>query len=45
MNLHSDPRTSLDLISLHMGIVQSMEESKETFRAFREKRAPRFAGR
>jgi enoyl-CoA hydratase/carnithine racemase len=38
----SDLRTSLDLISSHMGIVQSMEESHEAFNAFREKRAPRF---
>ena len=37
----SDLRTSLDLISSHMGIVQSMEESHETFNAFREKRAPK----
>jgi len=41
----SDLRTSLDLISSHMGIVQSMQESHEAFNAFREKRAPRFAGR
>jgi 1,4-dihydroxy-2-naphthoyl-CoA synthase len=41
----SDLRTSLDLISSHMGIVQSMEESHETFNAFREKRAPNFEGR
>lgn len=38
----SDLRTSLDLISSHMAVVQSMPESHETFRAFREKRAPRF---
>jgi enoyl-CoA hydratase/carnithine racemase len=38
----SDLRTSLDLISSHMGIVQSMQESHETFNAFREKRAPKF---
>jgi enoyl-CoA hydratase/carnithine racemase len=41
----SDLRTSLNLISSHMGIVQSMEESHETFNAFREKRAPNFEGR
>jgi enoyl-CoA hydratase/carnithine racemase len=41
----SDLRTSLDLISSHMGIVQSMEESHEAFNAFREKRAPRFERR
>src|SRR5215204_1134176 len=41
----SDLRTSLDLISSHMGIVQSMEESHEAFNAFREKRTPRFERR
>lgn len=41
----SDLRTSLDLISSHMGIVQSMEDSKEAFHAFREKRPPKFTGR
>lgn len=30
-----DLRTSLDLISSHMGIVQAMEESHEAFNAFR----------
>lgn len=40
----SDLRTSLDLISSHMGIVQSMPESHEAFNAFREKRAPNFDG-
>ena len=41
----SDLRTSLDLISSHMGVVQSMQESREAFNAFREKRAPKFEGR
>ena len=41
----SDLRTSLDSISSHMGIVQSMQESHEAFDAFREKRAPRFESR
>ncbi len=41
----SDLRTSLDLISSHMGIVQSMEDSHEAFNAFREKRSPHFKGR
>ena len=41
----SDLRTSLDLISSHMGIVQSTEDSKEAFHAFREKRTPHFKGR
>ena len=38
----TDLRTSLDLISSHMGIAQSMPESHEAFNAFREKRKPRF---
>jgi hypothetical protein len=33
------------LVSSHMGIVQSMEESHETFNAFREKRSSNFDGR
>jgi enoyl-CoA hydratase/carnithine racemase len=41
----SDLRTSLDLISSHMGIVQSMEDSHEAYNAFREKRDPHFKGR
>ncbi len=41
----SDLRTSLDLISSHMGIVQSMPESHEAFNAFREKCKPRFRNR
>ncbi len=41
----SDLRTSLDLISSHMGVVQSMQESCEAFNAFREKRVPKFEGR
>lgn len=41
----SDLRTSLDLVSSHMGIVQSTEDSKEALSAFREKREPRFRGR
>lgn len=41
----SDLRTSLDLISSHMGIVQSMHDSREAMSAFREKRKPEFEGR
>lgn len=40
----SDLRTSLDLISSHMGVVQSTHDSKEAMEAFRDKRAPRFKG-
>ncbi|MDP9426766.1 MAG: enoyl-CoA hydratase, partial [Actinomycetota bacterium] len=41
----SDLRTSLDLISSHMAVVQSMEEHTEAFNAFREGRPPNFEGR
>lgn len=41
----SDLRTSLDLISSHMGIVQSTYDSREAMQAFREKRKPEFEGR
>jgi enoyl-CoA hydratase/carnithine racemase len=41
----SDLRTSLDLVSSHMGIVQSTEDSKEALSAFLEKREPEFKGR
>ena len=41
----SDLRTSLDLISSHMGIVQSTQDSQEPLRAFQEKRPPQFTGR
>jgi enoyl-CoA hydratase/carnithine racemase len=41
----SDLRTSLDLISSHMGIIQSTHDSQEAIRAFREKRTPQFEGR
>jgi enoyl-CoA hydratase/carnithine racemase len=41
----SDLRTSLDLISSHMGIVQSTQDSQEALRAFQEKRPPQFTGR
>jgi enoyl-CoA hydratase/carnithine racemase len=42
---HSDLRTALDLISSHMAVVQSTEDSKEAMAAFREKRPPTFHGR
>ena len=41
----SDLRTALDLISSHMAVVTSTEDSKEAFQSFREKRQPRFQGR
>ncbi|MHB2024242.1 MAG: enoyl-CoA hydratase/isomerase family protein [Mycobacteriales bacterium] len=39
-----DLRTALDLISSHMGIVQSTSDAKEAINAFREQRPARFTG-
>lgn len=44
-SMRCDLRTSLDLISSHMSVVKSTEDSAEAMRAFREKRSPRFTGR
>jgi enoyl-CoA hydratase/carnithine racemase len=41
----SDLRTSLDLISSHMAVVTSTQDSAEALAAFREKRPGRYAGR
>ncbi len=41
----TDLRTSLDLISSHMAVVQSTEDSKEAFAAFTEKRQGVYEGR
>lgn len=42
--LQMDMRSSLDMMSSHMGIVQTTEDAAEAFRAFRERRAPQFRG-
>lgn len=44
-SLRLDLRTHLDLISSHMAVVQSTQDSAEAMAAFQEKRAPRFEGR
>jgi enoyl-CoA hydratase/carnithine racemase len=41
----TDLRTALDLISSHMAVVRSTEDSAEAMAAFRERRAPVFQGR
>lgn len=43
-SLRSDLRTSLDLISSHMGVVLTTDDSIEALAAFRERRVPRFKG-
>ncbi len=42
---HVDLRTALDLISSHMAVIQSTEDSQEALQAFREKRIPRYHGK
>ena len=42
-SLRMDLRSSLDLISSHMGIVQSTEDQAEAMAAFRERRKPSFS--
>lgn len=39
-----DMRTALDMISSHMGIIQSTQDSKEAITAFREKRSATYVG-
>lgn len=44
-SLDMDLRTSLDLVSSHMGIVQSTDDYAEAISAFKEHRQPIFRGR
>ncbi len=44
-SMRTDLRTSLDLISSHMVVVQSSYDGQEAMAAFRGKRAPVFEGR
>ena len=38
-------RTSLEMVSSHMAVVQSTEDYREAITAFKEKRKPKFNGR
>ena len=40
----TDLRTALDMVSSHMGVVQTTRDAREAFDAFREGRRPRFEG-
>jgi 2-(1,2-epoxy-1,2-dihydrophenyl)acetyl-CoA isomerase len=44
-SLHTDLRTSLELVSSHMAVVQSTDDYREAMAAYKEKRAPKFKGR
>ncbi len=44
-SLRMDLRSSLDLLSSHMGVVQTTEDAAEALTAFRERRTPKFKGR
>lgn len=41
----ADLRTALDMISSHMGVVQTTADAQEAFNAFREGRRPEFRGK
>jgi enoyl-CoA hydratase/carnithine racemase len=44
-SMRADLRTSLDLISSHMGVVLTTEDAAEAMGAFRDKRTARFTGK
>jgi enoyl-CoA hydratase/carnithine racemase len=44
-SLRTDLKTSLDVVSSHMGIVQATQDYKEAILAYKEKRTPKFEGR
>lgn len=44
-SLRADLRTSLELVSSHMAVVQSTDDYREAIQAYQEKRKPKFEGR
>lgn len=44
-SLRTDLRTSLELVSSHMAVVQSTDDYREALAAYKEKRKPKFEGR
>lgn len=44
-SLRTDLRTSLDLVTSHLALNRTTEDSLEAFRAFKDRREPRFEGR
>lgn len=44
-SLGTDLRTSLELVSSHMAVVQSTDDYREAMQAYREKRKPKFEGK
>lgn len=44
-SLRSDLKTSLELVSSHMAIVQATSDYREAIQAYKEKRTPKFEGR
>ena len=44
-SLQTDLRTSLEMVSSHMAVVQATEDYREAITAFKEKRKPKFHGR
>jgi 2-(1,2-epoxy-1,2-dihydrophenyl)acetyl-CoA isomerase len=44
-SLRTDLRTSLELVSSHMAVVQSTDDYREAIQAYKDKRKPKFEGR
>ena len=44
-SLRTDLRTSLELVSSHMAVVQSTDDYREAVQAYKEKRPPKYHGR